>query len=505
MSGAPSTPGVRYASGAGRWVLAATILGSGMASLDATVVNVALPAIASDLDADVAGLQWVLTGYLLTLASLILLGGSLGDRYGRKRIFLVGVTWFSAASLLCGVAPNLGSLIVARLLQGVGGALLTPSSLAIIEATFVPDDRAKAIGAWSGFGGVATAIGPFAGGWLIATVSWRLVFLLNLPLALLVVVACRRVPETSDTSATRRPDSAGAALGALGLAGVTFGLIERALAPGLFGAVVLVAFVLVERRQRSPMVPTGIFASRSFTAANVFTLVVYAALGVTFFLVAVELQQALGYSPTEAGAALLPITLLMLAFSARAGALSERIGPRWPMTVGPVLVASGFALMWLIEPGATYVRAVLPAVVVVGCGLALTVAPLTATVLAAAPEEHAGVASGINNAVARVGGLLAVAVVPAAAGITGRVYLDPVALTEGFHTAMAISAALVAAGAVLAAVTMSGRPLHAGVPSDDLQCAIDAPPLRQLRAHRGGEATDRPIEIGGRLGCEREP
>ena len=480
MTAPSATRGVTFSSPAGRWVLAATILGSGMASLDATVVNVALPAIGKDLHADVAGLEWVLTGYLLTLASLILVGGSLGDRYGRRRVFLIGAAWFTAASVLCGAAPNLGTLVAARLLQGIGGALLTPASLAIIEATFVPSDRAKAIGAWSGFGGVTTAIGPFAGGWLVSAMTWRLVFLLNVPLAAVVAVAARHVPESTDPGAAPGIDVAGAVLGAVGLAGVTYGLIEQSVPPAVVGVLVLIAFVVVERRAAAPMLPLSIFESKTFTAANAFTVTVYAALGVIFFLVAVELQQALRYSPTAAGAALLPITFLMLVLSARAGALAQRIGPRWPMTLGPLGVAAGLLLLLRVGPGASYVGAVLPAVIVIGVGLSLTVAPLTATVLAAASEEHAGVASGVNNAVARVAGLLAIAVVPAAAGIKGEVYLDAGRLTDGFHHAMLICSALVIAGAVIAVITMAGRPLHRDGAVEDTHCCIDAPPLRTV-------------------------
>ena len=468
---------LRFDSAEGRWVLAAAVLGSGIAALDATVVNVALPAIGKDLNADVAGLEWVLTGYLLTLASFILLGGGLGDRYGRRRIFLIGVGWFSIASVLCGLAPNLGTLIAARLLQGIGGALLTPASLAILEASFVREDRARAIGAWSGLGGVATAFGPFAGGWLISAVSWRLVFLLNVPLAAIVVVASRHIPETMDPSDAHHLDIPGTLLGTAGLAGLTFGLIERELAPGVAGLLLLVVFVIVERSSRAPLVPVGIFRSKQFTAANLFTVTVYAALSINFFLLTVELQQALGYSPTGAGAALLPITFLMLALSARAGALASRIGPRLPMTVGPVLVAAALLLMTRIGPGSAYITDVLPAVMIMGLGLSLTVAPLTATVLAAASDEHAGIASGINNAVARVAGLLAVATIPGVAGITGQAYLDPSALTDGFHTAMVIAAVLTLVGAVIAVLGISDADLH-GPTCEQSHCSLDAPPLR---------------------------
>jgi EmrB/QacA subfamily drug resistance transporter len=481
---------VRYGTPEGRWVLVATILGSGMAALDATVVNVALPAIGKDLGTGVSGLQWVLTGYLLTLASLILLGGSLGDRFGRRRVFQIGVVWFTVASLMCGLAPNLLALIGARALQGVGGALLTPGSLAIIEASFVPDDRGRAIGAWSGLGGIATAIGPFAGGWLVASVSWRLIFLLNVPMAALVLAASRRVPESRDTSAARHIDVAGAALGAVGLGGLTYGFIEAAPVAVVAGLAALVAFVVVERRATQPMLPLDIFQSRQFTAANLVTVVVYAALGGGFFLLAVDLQQVLGYSPVAAGAALFPITIIMLGLSSRAGALSQRIGPRVPMTVGPLIVTAGLVLMQRVSPGSGYLTGVLPAVVVFGLGLSLTVAPLTATVLAAVDARRAGIASGVNNAVARAASLLAVSTLPLASGIHGNDYRNPPEFSAGFHRAMLIAAALTASGAVLAWFGIRNEQPPAGGASvtamaSESHCSLDAPPLR---VHGPGEA-----------------
>ena len=435
--------GIRLDSAQGRWVLAVTVLGSGVAFLEATVVNVALPEIGRDLDADTAGLQWVLNGYLLTLASLILLGGSLGDRLGRRRIFNLGVVWFTAASVLCAVAPNVETLVAARVLQGVGGALLTPGSLAIIEATFHKDDRARAIGAWSGLGGVAAAVGPLLGGYLVDSVSWRAIFLLNIPLgAFVVVMANRHVPETKDPSATGRLDYAGATLVALGLAATTFALIQAPeagsgmLVPvaAVVGVAALAAFLWVEHRSSNPMMPLEVFASKQFTAANVVTFAVYGALAGVFFLLVAFLQISLGYSAIAAGAASLPVTLLMLLFSARAGALAQRIGARIPLTLGPLIIAAGMLLMTTISPGDSYVTGILPAVLVYGVGLTLVVAPVTATVLAAADANHAGVASGINNAVARVAGLVAVAVLPLIAGITGEAFYDPQAMTDGFRT-----------------------------------------------------------------------
>ena len=492
----PVDESVTWRSPAARWILLATVLGSGIAFLDATVVNVALPTIGSELGASVAGLQWILNSYTLTLASLILIGGSLGDRFGRRRVFLVGVVWFAAASLLCAVAPTAGTLVAARALQGIGGALLTPGSLAILQASFAPRDRARAVGAWSGLSGVAAAIGPLIGGWLVGTGSWRLIFLINLPLAAAVVaVAVRHVPETRDPTSVRGIDAAGAALTAAGLAAVTWALIDAgergvsgaALAAGVAGLASLAGFVAVERRSRHPMVPLDIFRSRQFTAANLVTFVVYASLGITFFLLIVNLQLLLGYSPMNAGLATLPITALMLALSARAGVLAERIGPRLPMTAGSFGIAAGLALLSRVQEDATYLGTVLPGVVVFGLGLTLTVAPLTATVLASAGARHAGVASGINNAIARGAGLIAIAVIPGLAGLTGGAYRDPAVFANGFRTAMWICAALGAAGGTLAWLLIRDEiPGHAdSCPAAKLDrrhyCAVDGAPLATER------------------------
>lgn len=469
--------GVTLDSTAGRWVVAVAVLGSGMAFLDSTVVNVALPAIGRDLDATTGSLQWILNGYLLTLASLILLGGSLGDRYGRRRIFVLGAGLFTAASVLCAAAPNVELLVVARALQGVAGALLTPGSLAMIDSSFRPEDRARAIGAWSGLAGVATALGPLVGGWLVDAVSWRAIFLINIPFGLFVVTtAGRHVPETRDSDAGGRLDGGGALLAALGLAGTTYALIEGNAAAGVAGAVALVAFLRAESRSANPMLPLGIFSSRQFSAANLVTFVVYAALSGVFFLLVAFLQVSLRYSPIAAGAASLPVTVLMLLLSARSGALAQRIGPRIPLTAGPMIIAAAMLGMTTIDPGDGYLTGVLPAIVVFGLGLTLVVAPVTSTVLAAVDSRHAGVASGVNNAVSRVAGLLAVAILPAVAGITGDRFYDPGALADGFRTAMEVCAALAAAGGLLAWATIRSEPPAAA--ETHFSCAVAGTPLR---------------------------
>ncbi len=442
---------MRMGTPAARWVLLATVLGSGVAFLDGTIVNVALPAIARDLHASLADLQWVLDAYLVTLTALVLLGGSLGDRYGRRRTFLLGLTGFTVASVLCGLAPDVQVLIAARAVQGVGAALLVPGSLAIISAVFDPQDRAQAVGAWSGLGGIATAVGPFVGGWLIDTVSWRLAFFVNLPFAALVALASRHVPETrSDTE--EHLDGRGAAGASVGLALVTFGLIERSAAAALLGGVLLVVFVLIELRSPAPMLPLTLFKNRQFSGANATTLAVYAALSGAFFLLIIELQVVLHYSALEAGSALLPVTFLMLTLSARAGALAQRIGPRLPMTIGPCGVAAGLLLWTRVDAGSTYLGSVLPGAIVFGLGLSLTVAPLTATIMAAADGRHLGAASGVNNAIARLAGLLAVALLPAAVG------LDTTGAASALHTgvakALVVAAGLAAAGGLIALVTV---------------------------------------------------
>jgi EmrB/QacA subfamily drug resistance transporter len=495
MAGKPAaTPisqaGLTYKSGPGRWVLLATILGSAMASIDATVVGIALPAIGRDFHATLATLQWVVTAYTLTLAGLLLFSGALGDRYGRKKIFLAGVAWFALASAICGVAVDSPILIVARAVQGVGAALLTPGSLAILEASFRQEDRSKAIGAWSGFAGVGTAIGPFLGGWLIAAVSWRLIFIINLPLAALVLaVAWKHVPESHDPGTTGKLDTAGGGLVTLGLIGLTYGLIEGpssgwgrplTLTALIGGVALLAAFGVRERLASAPLLQLSMFTSSQFSAANVVTFVVYGALGGTLFLLPIELEQVSGYTALEAGISLLPVTFIMLILSARSGALAARIGPRLQMSVGPVIIGVGLLLLARIGYSGNYLTEVLPAVVVFGFGLAINVAPLTSTVLAAAPAESAGMASAVNNDVARAAGLIAVAVLPAAAGLTGAAYLHRAQFEAGFRTASFISAGLCVLAGGLAALTIRNprraeqRPAEAQ--AQVLHCGLDGPP-----------------------------
>jgi EmrB/QacA subfamily drug resistance transporter len=439
-----------------------------MAMLDGTVVNVALKTIGKDLHASLAQLQWITNGYLLLLASLILLGGALGDRIGRRRVFIIGVVWFAAASVLCGVAPNATTLIAARVLQGIGGALLTPGSLSIIEAVFVRADRARAIGSWSGLGSIAAAIGPFVGGGLVQYADWRWIFLINAPIAAVTVVAALRfVPETRALSEGRF-DIPGAVLAAVFLGGLTYWLIEWrttfALAALGVGLAAGVAFLVVEHRTRHPMMPLDMFASRNFSAANAMTLLVYAALGAIMFFLVIDLQTVLGYGALEAGIATLPLTLIMLLLAARGGQLGARIGPRIPMTIGPLVMALGVAWLSRVDAGTSYWTGILPPVVVFGLGLSLMVAPLTATVLAAAPDDRVGIASGVNNAVARAGSLLAVAALPVAVGLRGDQYADPIAFGDAYGKALLICAALLALGGLLSWLTITNGAIASADP-----------------------------------------
>ena len=483
--------GLRFESAAGRWVLLTTVLGSGMAFLDGTVVTVALPRIGEDLGADFGGLSWISNGYLVTLSALILVGGSTGDRLGHRRTYLAGAVAFAVTSLLCALAPGVGALVGARLLQGVAAAFLVPGSLALIQASFHPDDRSRAIGAWSGLAGVTTAIGPFLGGWLVDAASWRWVFLLNLPLAAVVVAVGRRhLPADRPATPDGPPDVLGAVLVTAGLASSTYGLVEESIAVAGLGLVALVAFVVVEARSAHPMLPLSLFRVAAFSGANVTTFAVYGALGSALFLLSLVLQVALGYSPLEAGAATVPITLVMLVFSSRSGALAQRIGARLPMTLGPAIIAAGLLLMVRVEPGTSYGTTVLPALLVFSAGLTLTVAPLTATVLAAVEADHAGVASGVNNAVARAAGLVAVASLPLVAGLDATASLAGDALVDGFHRALVVAAVVAAAGGVVAWLTVPSAP-----PSEQ-EGVVEAQLVDESCFHCGVAGPPPPVGVG---------
>ncbi len=458
-----SMSSIRFGSSQGRWVIAGASLGSGIAFLDGSVVNAALPSIEHDLRASLTGQQWVVTAYLLTLGSLLVVGGSLGDRYGRRKVFVIGLGIFSVASLACGLAPNLPVLISARIIKGIGGALLVPGSLAMLSSVFHPDDRAKAIGRWSGLASVSTALGPFLGGWLIDSVSWRWIFLINPVLAAgAIAIALRFTPETfGDTTAEL--DFPGAIALSLGLGGVVYALIEgpaqrwqaATVAAAVLGVSALIVFAVVEARSTHPMIPLSLFRSKVFAGSNAATFVVWGALGAVFFLLTIHLQNDLGYSALEAGAAGLPVTVLMFLFAARSGAIAQRIGVRLPLVLGPITIAVGFAILSTVRPGRSHLESAFPGVMVFAVGLVITVAPLTATVLGAVDDRFAGIGSAINNAVARIASLLAIATLPALAGISGK-RSD---LGSGFDRAMWICAGFALIGAAICALTIPGKRL----------------------------------------------
>jgi EmrB/QacA subfamily drug resistance transporter len=448
------------------WILVGTILGSGAVFVEGSVTMVALPAIARDFHLGIAGLQWVLNGYLLTLSALMLLGGALGDHFSRRGVFAIGLAGFSVASIACALAPNLSVLVAARVLQGAAGALVVPNSLALLETTFSGADRGAAVGHWSAWSAVSAAFGPLAGGWLVDVASWRWVFVCIAPFAAAAVLAVGvRGDARESTAAKPSVDYAGAALVTLGLAGVVGALIAgpdtgftnpATLAALVVGVVLLLAFVQVERRVPSPLVPPAIFRVREFTGVNATTLVVYAALNGLFLLLMLQLQTTMRYSALRAGASLLPINALVLVLSPIAGRMAARVGPRRLMVVGSLVAACGMLLFTRVKPGASYATSVLPAAVVFGVGLGLLVAPLTSVALSALGEERAGLASGVNNAVARLAGLLAVAGLPLAAGLGGMHQLEGAAVASGFTRGMIICAALCATGSAIAAVTIRG-------------------------------------------------
>ncbi|MET0999759.1 MAG: MFS transporter [Marmoricola sp.] len=447
----------------GRITLATVTLGSGVAMLDGTVVNIALRRIGTDLGASLAELQWISNGYLLSLASLILVGGALGDRLGRRRIYLMGVAGFALGSALCAFAQSPVQLVAFRVLQGVAAALLAPGALALIQGSFRHEDRPAAIGTWAGVSGVAVAIGPFLGGFLVEHAGWRWIFAINLPLCALVILMGLHVPESKDDSRvmsdanrhTGHFDIPGALVGVVALGATTYlltawrGLSGVAVAAWTVVALAAwVAFVVLERRPGA-MVPLSLFRSRVFSAANLMTLLVYGALGSVLFFLVLQLQVTVGYDAIAAGAATLPIPIVMLFLSSRSSVLAARTGPRLPMTVGPLVCALGAFLLSRVDAGSSYWVDVFPGITLFALGLAALVSPLTVAVLAAAPDRHAGVASGVNNAVARAGTLLAVAALPAVVGLAGAEYRDPAALTAGYRSALLLASGMLALGGTI--------------------------------------------------------
>jgi EmrB/QacA subfamily drug resistance transporter len=472
-------------SARGRIALVATVAASGMAALDATIVNVALPHIGDDFDASVSQLQWVLTGYLLALASLILLGGALGDRFGRRRVFLIGTIWFAAASLLCGASPNIEILVAARVLQGVGAALLTPGSLAILQVSFRQPDRAPAVGAWSGLGGVAGAIGPFLGGWLVDGPGWRWAFLINVPIALIVIVCARAaVPETRDPHAARGLDLVGAGLAVITLGSGTYALTEAGphgwsdsgvIIASVISVLGVGAFVYRMTHHHDPLVPPALFKRREFTVTNLATVLLYAAIGVSFFFVSYELQVSAGWSALRAGVALLPATLLMFFLSAASGSLAQRIGPRLQLTVGPLITGAGLLLLSRIGSDADWTKDVFPGAVLFGLGLVTFVAPLTATVMGAVDSDHVSVGSGVNNAIARTASLAALAVIPVVSGLTAAT--GDAEVTHAFRIGMIIAAVVAALASPLSFFGLGAHIRDRRSPRR-VFCGIDGPPTQ---------------------------
>jgi EmrB/QacA subfamily drug resistance transporter len=468
-SGGPAP--LRSATGVA--LLASTVLASAVAALGASIIRVAVPAIGRDLNAGVVTLQWTVTSYLLTTAALLLLAGALADQFGRKRVLVVGLLVLLVSSVLCSVAPTAETLIAARLVQGVGGALVTPTSLALLNGTLRVSDRARGIGIWLGLETLLTSIGPYAGGWLIDQVSWRAIFLLNIPLILLGLVVLVRVPDRSGTHASASLDVPGALLAVIGLGGVVYALTagpgsgwlsRPVVVTGVVGVAALAALVPFERRLHDPMLRLSLFASRQFSAINVTTVALYGALGAAGYLTVLQLQLQLGYSAAEAGAALIPTTLMLLVISPISGALVARVGPRWLMVTGILAVAAAFVWLSGARPGASYAAAILAPAILWGVGIGIAVTPLTAAVLAAVDDAELGEASGINDAAARVGGVILIALVPLLIGASAASSLGE-ALVHGYQPAMLSMAALTALAALIAAVFVTDQRAAAPVPT----------------------------------------
>ncbi len=484
-----------------RIVLLAVVLASTLTQLAGTIVNVALPSIGEDLDASLEQLQWVSNSFTLALAAFLLIGGSLGDRFGRRRVLLIGVVLFTFASAACAAAPTVEFLIAARALQGLAAALIAPGSLAILEAVFIASDREPAVGSWSGLGAVAAAVGPVVGGLLVQSgdAGWRVTFLLNVPLAVVVVFSARWIPETADPESSGLPDLWGSALVVTSLtalmvaltSGISGGWTAGVGSLGAVGLAFLFAFFWVDRRAAHPLVPPALFESRQFVAANVVTFIIYAAMGGALFLLPLQLQMVAGFSPALSGSALLPVTVLMLLFSARAGRLSQRIGPWLPMTFGPMVAGLGLVAMTRIGPGSSFVVDLVPAVTLFGAGLTLTVAPLTATALASAPERSVGVAAAVNSDVARLAGLFAVAVLPGLVGIDAAAFSDPGAFDQGFDRAVLACGIVCALGGAVSLLSIepawseesSPRAVEAAVDAGKRPHTPDIIPTRPAR-HR---------------------
>jgi EmrB/QacA subfamily drug resistance transporter len=469
LAGRLSTPAVEVGplvalrSRMGVALIAATVLASGVASYDAYVVNVAVPAIDRHFGASVAAIQWTLTTYLLSVAALLLVAGALADRFGRRLVLAVGLGVMFVGSILCASASSIDALIGARAVQGVGAALVVPTSLALLNGTLRVSDRARGIGVWAGLSTLATTLGPYAGGWLVDHASWRWVFLLNLPLIVLGLLALRRVPETAGERRSLSLDALGALLGVVGLGGLVYALTEGATAGWLsarilvafaVGGAALVALVPAERRRRAPMLRLSLFASRQFDAINVVTIFFYGAIAAASYLIVVQFELRLGYTATQAGAALIPVTMVFLVLAPFSGALVSRIGPRWPMVAGILLF--GVSQIWLaqLHPGSTYVGAVLPAALVRGLGLGLAVTPLTAAVLAAVGDADLGEASAINDAASRVGGVIAIALVPVLIGVGAGSTLAE-SLTQGYQPAMIAIGGLCLVAAIVTLIFVS--------------------------------------------------